>query len=1129
MDTGHCSVPYQGPDRVRWEPNLLTLSKEPRIEGLGESVSINEIIGRNNLVFTRPYFCTVDGKWAPRPTWDQPLSPGCTVHFVELPRGGGGGSQVLRIIALIAVAALAFWLAAPTGALATMIGQTGAAIVGGIVGLGGSMLINAFLAQSAVATTGDVDQTDVTTYALSTSNQMAVNSPVPEHFGRYKFYPPLAQAMYTVIMQEGETVNGMYNHEYDQYLYFLGIIGVGEYEVNGVYIEDTPFEDYDDADFLQYQVLPPGTKPNLVTTSTKGVNFSHASIFYVSAEVSGQELSTEWISYVVNPPKTKVFAVLFDITFPTGLGQWDKAGNDLGKSVTVQAQVRGLDSDGDPVDSWTDVWSYRFYAQTTHPISMQLGFIPPWDRYQYEVRWRRSPAKETNHKGGALLETVNLSSLKVRSRGHPNYGDVTMIEISMRASERLSGNVANRIRVDATRKLYPVTETGLGETKVATSCPADAMAYMVTAENGANQDPEGDFVDWSALYEFKTGCASRGDEFNYRFNSRCSVMEACAKAALCGRAVPFMPGGQFSVVRDELQSSPVQIYGDDDISEGSLVLSHAFRTTDDYTCVEVQYIDPDTWETKSIYCYDSDGSEENPWTRHLEGCIDIDHAYREGTYWYLDNKLNRTKVEFTTGLKGHIPMLGEKVLVASRIINWAQTGIVIALDGSVLTLSEPVDFDGAAEAVIMLTTPGGGVSGPHTVTPGQSTHVIFGDWTGLTINTLETNGEQATRFMFGASVDSFIPVRVTRVLPQSVNEIRIIGSTIDDSVYEDPGDAPGEDEEENDLLMSVILTFVDIESGTYEYTLRWSGDAEEVLIEINEGSGYSTLEDNYTSRSLTIYTTVDAISVRVTPYEDSVLITAEAIVVSSTGFGAPTGFTYDGYANEAVSFSWDAVTGAIQYRVAIYCDGDLFCEKVQSSSQGESMTINMSDIYEYWYFIKKSWENPYATMKLNPCDVYLYAYLADTSTDNPLGMPLAVLRESKPASIEVTLGAPAAPDNFALVEKLQSGVVLSWDAVSDADDYVVCMGTSTGFDPATEGTLKYTGTAKTCTINNLDMSGDYAYYFVVAGRNEIFTAASELNFSEEAVAVPDSALEIVYNDSDQIITKNSGEYVYIEA
>ena len=127
-------------------------------------------------------------------------------------------------------------------------------------------------------------------------------------------------------------------------------------------------------------------------------------------------------------------------------------------------------------------------------------------------------------------------------------------------------------------------------------------------------------------------------------------MDACTKAAKCGRAVPAMPGGLFMLVRDQLQVLPSQAYTEDDYTKGTLELSHSLRTEDSPTCVEVQYVDPDTWETESVYCYDvGTGSTENPAVLRLDGCTSRQHAYEEGMYMYWDDQLNRTAVAFRPG------------------------------------------------------------------------------------------------------------------------------------------------------------------------------------------------------------------------------------------------------------------------------------------------------------------------------------------------------------------------------------------------------------------------------------------------------------------------------------------------
>lgn len=1067
---------------LEYEYNPLVLKDNPKID-LDHIVTINEIIRRNNLVFVRPFIVLVDGNAVLQTQWDDPIVAGSEVRFIEL-HGGGGGSNPLRLLALIAIMALSFWLG---GWAAAAFGKIVGSMVTGLVGLGGSMLVNYFLGTSMPNEEDDGSE-DMATYALDAGNQLAVGVPVPEHFGRCKFFPPLIQTMYTTYVNNGEIVNGLYNHKYDQFLYMIGIIGVGEYTVHNVLIDKTPISHYlnrtgEDPPDVAYNILPPGTDPSLVRR-----------LCWMSAEVNGQELAgdgaDDWVRYIVNPHGTRIVWIHLDVMFPGGLALFDKkTGDPMMWNVTITAQVRHVDDNGTAVNDWRTIINHTASAGTTNQIALTLnGAVNP-SAYRYEIRIKRN-AKNTDTKK-RVSENVNITSLKAFGTFHPDYGDCTLIEVKMRASNQLTGNAASKIRIDATRNLYPVTASGFGATKAATTSPVDAAAYIVTADNGGQQHTTN--IDWTGLHALRAALVTQGDTFNYRFTSRTNVMEACSRIGRTCRSVPFMPGGKFSMVRDILRSTPVQIYNENDISENSLTITHRMRTVDDPTCVEVQYTDPKTWETKSVQRYDEDGSDENPFVITLDGVTDRDQAWREACYMYADDKLNRTTVEFTTGLKGHIPQLGEKILVACRNIDWAQSGLVSKMDGNNMWLSEPVEFpEGDAPGYIYLNTSVGGVSGPHTVTKGTATHCIIGTWTGITIKTVDVDGEEATKFIFGGTVAEFLPVRVLRIMPQSENEVRIVGSIVHDDVYSaDSEPTPVETDDTFDLLVHIVLIYNGFTSPNYTFTLNWAGDTTKVRIELDTGSGYAILEDSYTSETYDMSTTSLSGTVKITPYdEDDVLITADALTETFEIPGIPTSFSGGYGLNDTIRFSWleaDWTKGWDYELNIVYGDAIVYVKDKRDFTHVGDSPVYLDITHEELV----NAGGPWLTFTAN-----LYA----VSTDG---------YRSEPATDSVALDALTAPSAPELLAKFEGGgAALNWDDVEYATGYLVYIGATSDFNPVSAGTLLYDGQFSAKTLGNITLGEGYQHYFKVAPYNAFITTPASLNFSA-ALSMSDDSLENV--------------------
>ena len=424
-------------------------------------------------------------------------------------------------------------------------------------------------------------------------------------------------------------------------MYFLGVIGVGEYEIEDVYIDNTPLTDYEDS---SYNIISPGDSLTLIQD-----------IVWTCNEVSNQELETDWINYIVSAPLTEILFVEYDVTFAQGLISYNQQGNPGNMSVTVETQVRLVDDAGQPTSDsvWTTLDTQTWTGASKDPLRYSRKIAVPEGAGRYQFRARRT---STASGSSRIMDKAVLTGLRGYGAPHPDYGDVTLIEAKIKATDQLNGNASSQINVVATRKLYEVTGTGFGSTLTATRSIVDAVAYMVTATNGGQQPDS--LLDFEALDALRDTYAAADHYFDYRFKTKMSVMDAAAKAATCSMSIPCMPSGLFALIRDEVKIVPSCVFTNDNITDLKVVVNP--RTPDSYTCVNIRYTDPDTWDEEVVTCYDEDGSDDNPSEITLDGCTSRQQAYEIGMFVYLQDKLERGSVNFVTDLSGYIPTLLSK-------------------------------------------------------------------------------------------------------------------------------------------------------------------------------------------------------------------------------------------------------------------------------------------------------------------------------------------------------------------------------------------------------------------------------------------------------------------------------------
>lgn len=220
-----------------------------------------------------PFLAFVDGQVLLRADWGQALQAGQSVLFMDargIPQGGGGGSDPLRTVLMLAV------LVATQGMGTALVGAefgvlAGTGLSAGVVQAGitvaGMALVSAVLpppqrpsTQSSAALAAASP-----TYSLQAQGNAArLESAIPEHFGRLVAYPDFAALPYAEF--DGN----------EQYLYQLLCIGRGAYDIEEIRIEDTPIKNFDG---INYQIVQPNQNLTLFPASVN-----------TSVEVAGQTL-----------------------------------------------------------------------------------------------------------------------------------------------------------------------------------------------------------------------------------------------------------------------------------------------------------------------------------------------------------------------------------------------------------------------------------------------------------------------------------------------------------------------------------------------------------------------------------------------------------------------------------------------------------------------------------------------------------------------------------------------------------------------------------------------------------------------------------------------------------------------
>ena len=340
--------------------NPLSLAPRVQVEHVTRAeVTLREAARADD----RPVVIARNGDWVLREHWDEAIIDGDVISVVHLPLGGGGGSNPMRMLLLIAVSAFAPYVA---GAMGFQAGTLAFKIAAAGIGLLGTTLVNALIPPpkppSYDSAAGLASPSP--TYSLQAQgNSARIGMPIPVQYGRLSCYPDFAAQPYL------EYVGG------DQYLYQLLCVGAGQYDIEGIYIDDTPITTYEDVD---HEVIAPGGTSKL---------YPHA--VYTSSEVSGIDLTKDDSKgpYYATAAGVDTTRISIDLVCPRGLYNIANDGTLTTRSVTCKIYIIG--SDGGSVSHIVTL-----EGATTTPLRETHGYDVP--------QWPLSRACRANQRRGAV-------------------------------------------------------------------------------------------------------------------------------------------------------------------------------------------------------------------------------------------------------------------------------------------------------------------------------------------------------------------------------------------------------------------------------------------------------------------------------------------------------------------------------------------------------------------------------------------------------------------------------------------------------------------------------------------------------------------------------------------------------
>lgn len=638
------------------------------------------------------------------------LKPADRVVICPVPQGGGGGKNILRMVALIAVAVFAPYAAAGLnsamglGLTAGTIGMS--ALTAGIT-LVGSMLVNALLPVKPVQPKipeGMGENT--TTYGIDgPKNSSSEGVAVPVCYGKHR----MAGNIISLYVE---------NVDSTQMLYMLVNAGEGPvFNLDNLELNDQPIANFNNAEW----------KTRMGTANQELFDWFADSF---TARNLNLKIPDNGSYYLYTTPGF-CEKLRFDFVCPQGIFKVNKDDGSLESySVRVEVQYRPLGSgtwttlesiadiasetvnndppptdvtDPDPagggnityqIKNATQDVTYQGPLVITDKIrsAVRRSFSSPKLTYnRYEIRIKRVTPKSTDT---YISDDVYISDINEITPSKVAYNHTALVGLKIKLTDQLNG-IPNLTFTNHGRiiKVWNKTLRQWGYSNSAN--PAWIVLDMLTHPRYGGQLPESR-IDLEAFKDWADHCDDEGLEFNGVFDAALTLWDALQYVCRLGHAQIVNVGTRYSVAI-ERADAPVMMFGVGNIAKGSFKLNW-LPMNERANEIAVTFFDrANKWKQETIKVYDpailTSGRPQRSSAITLFGCTDELTAVREAALQLNLNKYILQTCEFETSIEALACTVGSLVYIQHDMPAWEVSGrLASGSTASTLALDRPVSF-----------------------------------------------------------------------------------------------------------------------------------------------------------------------------------------------------------------------------------------------------------------------------------------------------------------------------------------------------------------------------------------------------------------------------------------------------
>ncbi len=420
----------------------------------------------------------------------------------------------------------------------------------------------------------------------------------------------------------------------------------------------------------------------------------------------GARPNNQYGPYPACPPGQQTTRLELDFTRPQGWGYYNNSGSLMTNEVQIEIHWRDVAG-----GAWTVV-PHTFGGRSYDELGESLVIDLPAP-CEPEVKVIRLTEKYASSR---YVDRVEWAGLKALLQSNTSYEHETVLALTIKGSNVLSGVAEKRLSVQPTRKLQVLTVEGVWSTeRVPTRDISAAFRYVV--RDSGYSDIE---IDQAELWLCHQIWAARGDTIDGVIDQAGTLYQALNQILLPGFAEATQDGSMWRPVRDEARTldDVEQQFGPHTQRLDSFEINDVLIEPNEADGVDVEYMDPVTWKSATVQCRLPGDAGIKPLQLKAWGVTSKLRAWRLGMRERRKQLYRKRQMKWRTAAAGFNARYLSLVSCADNEPGFSQTGEIVAWATSsmTLTLSRPLLVEDGQEYVIALRRPDGSQWGPKPIT-----------------------------------------------------------------------------------------------------------------------------------------------------------------------------------------------------------------------------------------------------------------------------------------------------------------------------------------------------------------------------------------------------------------------------